>query len=102
MRATCWQASQQLGTSLPSFTFEAQAAVGPGSKTSQSRQPRSFPVAQAVEYLLNHPVQPVGRLGPRPARLPGHHFRNFRLLHSAFTLTIEKRLRSSTGTRTAR
>src|SRR5260370_15451688 len=97
MRATCWQASQHLGTPFPSFTFEAQAAVGPGSKTSQSRQPRFSPLAQAVEYFLNHPIQPVGRLGPRPTRLPGHHFRNFRLLHSVFTLTTEKRPEARLG-----
>src|SRR5260370_9536442 len=97
MRATCWQASQHLGTSLSSLPFEGQPSVGARSKTPQSRQPGFFPLAQAVEYFLDHPVQPVGRLAPCPARLPGHQFRNFRLLHSAFTLTTEKRSEARLG-----
>ena len=89
MRATCWQESQHLGTPLPSLPLEGQPAVGPRPKAPQSRKPRLFPLAQAVEYFLNHPVQPVGRLAACSARLAGHLFRNFRLLHSDFTLATE-------------
>jgi hypothetical protein len=91
MHATCWQESQHLGTPLPSLPLEGQSAAGPRPKAPQSRKPRLFPFAQAVEYFLNHPVQPVGRLAPGPARLAGHPFRNFRLLHSDFTLATGNR-----------
>src|ERR1017187_280637 len=90
IRATCWQASQHLGTPLPSLAPEGQPAAGSRPKAAQTRQPRLFPLAQAVEYFLNHPVQPVGRFAPCSARLAGHLFRNFRLLHSDFTLATEK------------
>src|ERR1035441_2673040 len=91
IRATCWQASQHLGTPLPSLPLEGQPAVCSRTKAAQTRKPRLFPLAEAVEYFLNHTVQPVGRLAPCSARLAGHLFRDFRLLHPDFTLATGNR-----------
>jgi hypothetical protein len=71
--------------------LENQPAVGSRPKAPQTGKPRFFPVAQAIEYLLNHSIQPVGRLASCSARLTGHLFRDFRLLHSDFTLATQKR-----------
>src|ERR1035441_4720683 len=90
IRATCWQASQHLGTPLPSLPPEGQPAAGSRPKAAQTRQPRLFPLAQAVEYFLHHPVQPVGRFAPCSARLAGPLFRPFRLLSSLFPLPNRK------------
>jgi hypothetical protein len=91
MRATCSQESQHLGTPLPSLALEGQAAIRARPKTSQAGKPRFFPLAQAAEYFLNHPVQPIGRLAACPARLASHLFCDFRLLHPDFTLATGKR-----------
>jgi hypothetical protein len=91
MRATCSQASQHLGTTLPSLPLEGHTAIGAGPKTPQAGKPRLFSPAHAAEYFLNHPVQAIGRFAPCPARLASHLFRNFRLLHPDFTLSTEKR-----------
>jgi hypothetical protein len=90
IRATCWQASQHLGTPLPSLPLEGQPAAGSWPKAAQTGKPRLFPLAQAVQYILDHPIQAVGRLAPCSARLAGHLFRDFRFLHSDFTLATQK------------
>src|ERR1017187_4046466 len=90
MRATCWQESQHLATPLRPLPLEGQTAAGSRPKAPQTRKPRLFPLAQTVEYFLNQPVQAVGRFAPCSARLAGHLLRNFRLLHSDFTLATGK------------
>src|ERR1019366_8558339 len=90
MRATCWQESQHSATPLHPLPLEGQAAVGSRAKASATRKPRLFPLAQADEYFLHHPVQAVGGLAPCYARLAGHLLRNFFLLHAAFTPTTGK------------
>jgi hypothetical protein len=90
MRATCWQESQHLPTPLRPLPLKGQPAAGSRPKAPQTRKPRLFPLAQAVEYFLNQPVQAVGRFAACTARLAGHPFRNFRLLHSDFTLATGK------------
>src|ERR1035437_2009603 len=90
MRATCWQESQHSDTPLHPLPLEGQAAAGSRPKASQTRKPRLFPMAQADEYFLHHPVQAVGGLAPSYARLAGHFLCNVRLLHSDFTLATGK------------
>jgi hypothetical protein len=91
MRATCRQESQHSGTPFASFPLESQPAVGPLAETPQAGKAGLFPVAQAVEYFLHQPIQPVGRLASCSTRLAGHPFRNFRLLHADFTLATGNR-----------
>jgi hypothetical protein len=90
MRATCWQESQHSATPLCPLPLEGQPAAGSRAKAPQTRKPRLFPLAHAVEYFLNQPVQAVGGFAPCSARLAGHLCRNFRLLHSDFTLATGK------------
>jgi hypothetical protein len=70
--------------------LENQPAAGSRPKAPQTGEPRFLALAEAVEYILNHAVQPVGCLAPCSARLAGHLFRDFRLLHFDFTLATEK------------
>src|ERR1017187_3717633 len=90
MRATCWQESQHSAMPLRPLPLEGQPATGSGPKTPQARKPRLFPLAHAVEYFLNQPVQAVGGLPLCSARLAGHLLRNFGLLHYDFTLATGK------------
>jgi hypothetical protein len=81
MRATCRQELQHLLTMFVSLRLKDQASVRPGSKKSQSRQPRLFPFAQAIEYFANYAVQTIRRFARRHARLPGHSSGDFRFPH---------------------
>src|ERR1019366_414828 len=90
MRATCWQESQHSATPLHLLPPEGQAAARSGTKAPQTPKLPRFPLTQADEYFLHHPVQAVGGLAPCYARLAGHLLRNFRLLHADFTLATGK------------
>src|ERR1039457_2268998 len=89
-RATCGQESQHSAMPLRPLPLEGQPATGSGPKAPQARKPRLFPLAHAVEYFLNQPVQAVGGLPLCSARLAGHLRRNFGLLPYHFTLATRE------------